>query len=165
MCDKLTYENIFQKSCKEYLVKFMPRKRSSAFGMRYVILLLLSFGKLHGYSLINLIKELKIPGISPSPGSIYPILKKLEEEGLVTVEKVGRRKYYKLTERGKGYIKAEAELMLAFIMLLEELHKKAIEKLSTEKEDIRGIEEVEMLIMDMITRLRKVLMEIKKAKD
>ncbi|HHE05127.1 MAG TPA: hypothetical protein ENL19_03590 [candidate division WOR-3 bacterium] len=142
----------------------MPRKKSTAFGMRYVILLLLSFGKLHGYSLINLIKELKIPGISPSPGSIYPILKKLEEEGLVTVEKVGRRKYYKLTERGKGYIKAEAELMLTFIMLLEELHKKAIERLSSEKEDAEGIEEVEILITDMITRLRKVLSEIKRSK-
>ena len=37
----------------------------------------------------------------PSPGSVYPTLQLLADEGLVTAEQVGERKVYSLTERAR----------------------------------------------------------------
>ncbi|MCD6502693.1 MAG: hypothetical protein DRN30_01615 [Thermoplasmata archaeon] len=143
----------------------MAKRKPTGFGMKYVILLLLSFGRLHGYSLITILKELGIPGITPSPGSVYPTLKKLEEEGLVSVEKAGRRVYYRLTEKGKGYVKAEIELMMGVLDLLKELHERALKKLSASKEPNDGLEEVESIVNELISRLGNILRKIEETRN
>jgi len=147
------------------VVKRMAKRRPTGFGMKYVLLLLLSFGRLHGYSIITILRELGIPGITPSPGSVYPTLKKLEEEGLVSVEKVGRRVYYKLTEKGKGYVKAEIELMMGVLDLLRELHERALRKLSASREVDEGLEEVETIVNELISKLDSILKKIKDTKN
>ncbi len=138
----------------------MP-KRPASFGMQYIIMLLLSLGSLHGYAIINLLRLLNLPGVKPSPGSVYPILRNLEEEKLVEVEQRGRRKYYKLTERGKGYLKAEVEVMLSILRFLEELHLTALKKLESVPEDR---EEIEDLLKDISERMRRLLEEVEKFK-
>lgn len=52
-----------------------------------------------GTELSNLIDE-KL-GSRPSPGSIYPLLSDLEENGLVSAKKEGKKKRYHLTEEGR----------------------------------------------------------------
>lgn len=48
-------------------------------------------------------------GTKPSPGSMYPLLDKLRNEGLLQVKGVGRAKEYKLTIDGKHKLHAIEE--------------------------------------------------------
>ncbi len=79
--------------------------------VRAAILLLLQERPMHGYELIQQIREKSQDVWRPSPGSIYPALAQLEDEGLVIIEKVSGRKTAKLTESGVEYVEAnKAEL-------------------------------------------------------
>ena len=57
---------------------------------------------------LELIKELESHGYQISPGTIYPILKKMEQSGLLVSEKViveGKvRKYYRITGEGSNVL-------------------------------------------------------------
>jgi DNA-binding PadR family transcriptional regulator len=44
-------------------------------------------------------------GWRPSPGSIYPLLKKLEGSELVVFKKIRKKKLYSLSVKGKDYLK------------------------------------------------------------
>lgn len=70
---------------------------------KFYTLVLLNEGPKHGYELMNELK--KKLGKKPSPGQIYPLLKKLEGGGLITHEtvKIGdrERKVYTLTSEGR----------------------------------------------------------------
>ncbi|WP_405138494.1 PadR family transcriptional regulator [Nocardia sp. NBC_01388] len=72
--------------------------------VRAAILLLLEDRPMHGYELIQQIRERSQDVWRPSPGSIYPALAQLEDEGLVIIEKVAGRKTAKLTEAGTAYL-------------------------------------------------------------
>ncbi|MFF2550948.1 PadR family transcriptional regulator [Nocardia sp. NPDC058058] len=72
--------------------------------VRAAILLLLQERPMHGYELIQQIREKSQDVWRPSPGSIYPALSQLEDEGLVIIEKVAGRKTAKLTEAGTAYL-------------------------------------------------------------
>nr|WP_228808452.1 PadR family transcriptional regulator [Nocardia otitidiscaviarum] len=72
--------------------------------VRAAILLLLQERPMHGYELIQQIRERSEDVWRPSPGSIYPALAQLEDEGLVIIEKVSGRKTAKLTEAGAAYV-------------------------------------------------------------
>ena len=72
--------------------------------VRAAVLLLLESEPMHGYELIQRIQD-KSPGLwVPSPGSIYPALQQLEDEGLVAFERVDGRKTATLTDTGKAYV-------------------------------------------------------------
>ncbi|WP_062316236.1 PadR family transcriptional regulator [Demequina maris] len=68
--------------------------------VRVAILLLLADQPRHGYDLIREIEERSGGAWVPSPGSIYPTLQALEDEGLVAVDTVEGRKVASLTEAG-----------------------------------------------------------------
>jgi DNA-binding PadR family transcriptional regulator len=69
------------------------------------VLALLLERPMHGYEMIQEL-ESRTGGIwRPSPGSIYPTLQLLEDEGLIQAETSGGRKAYTLTDAGR----AEAE--------------------------------------------------------
>ena len=57
---------------------------------------------MHGYEVIRELSERTNGMWEPSPGSIYPTLQLLEDEGLVSVEESEGRKQYSLTEQGKA---------------------------------------------------------------
>ncbi|MFO7882368.1 MAG: PadR family transcriptional regulator [Kosmotogaceae bacterium] len=61
--------------------------------------MIIEHSELHGYKLMNLISDKT--GFDVSPGSIYPILKELEEKGYLQMTKNGRRKIYRVTKKGK----------------------------------------------------------------
>ncbi|MFE3502896.1 PadR family transcriptional regulator [Kitasatospora sp. NPDC059160] len=73
--------------------------------VRASLLALLKERPMHGYEMIAEIAERTNGAWRPSPGSIYPNLQLLEEEGLITAEEVGGKRLVSLTERGR----AEAE--------------------------------------------------------
>jgi DNA-binding PadR family transcriptional regulator len=73
--------------------------------VRPAILALLLERPMHGYEMIQELDS-RTNGIwRPSPGSIYPTLQLLEDEGLIEVTAEGGRKSYRLTDAGR----AEAE--------------------------------------------------------
>jgi DNA-binding PadR family transcriptional regulator len=73
--------------------------------VRPAVLALLLERPMHGYEMIQEL-ESRTGGIwRPSPGSIYPTLQLLEDEGLIEAEATGGRKRYTLTDAGR----AEAE--------------------------------------------------------
>jgi DNA-binding PadR family transcriptional regulator len=70
--------------------------------VRTAILALLAEGPMHGYQMIRELTERSGGVWSPSPGSIYPTLQMLEDEGLVRGEEVEGRRVFRLTEAGEA---------------------------------------------------------------
>ncbi|MEA9985515.1 MULTISPECIES: PadR family transcriptional regulator [Subtercola] len=79
--------------------------------LRLYILNLLSEHPFHGYELMQSLSERFGGTYSPSAGTIYPRLSKLEEEGLVTKSSDGRKTTYVITDAGRAELAARrAEL-------------------------------------------------------
>ncbi len=68
--------------------------------LRLYLLALLESGPKHGYELIKALSDRFGGTYSPSAGTIYPRLAKLEEEGLVATRTEGRRTNYSITPDG-----------------------------------------------------------------
>ena len=69
--------------------------------LRLYLLALLESGPKHGYELIKALSDRFGGTYSPSAGTIYPRLGKLEEEGLVATSTEGRRTNYSITDAGR----------------------------------------------------------------
>jgi DNA-binding PadR family transcriptional regulator len=67
-------------------------------------LLLLAEGPLNGYQIMQEIERRSDGVWRPSPGSVYPALAQLEDEGLVRVDEVSDRRTYVLTEAGRAEV-------------------------------------------------------------
>ena len=86
------------------------RRRGGRGGdVRAAALLLLDEHPAHGYQLIQDISERSNGAWTPSPGSIYPVLQQLEDEGLVEFERIDGRKTATLTADGKSYVEEHRE--------------------------------------------------------
>jgi DNA-binding PadR family transcriptional regulator len=72
--------------------------------VRAAILSLLSDGAATGYALIKGIAERTDQAWRPSPGSVYPTLQQLVDEGLVRQPGDNGRTDYELTEAGTAYV-------------------------------------------------------------
>lgn len=69
--------------------------------VRAGILTLLAEGPMHGYQIIREIEKRSNGAWKPSPGSVYPTLQLLADEGLIVAEEADGRKTYSLTESGR----------------------------------------------------------------
>jgi DNA-binding PadR family transcriptional regulator len=69
--------------------------------LRLYLLKLLDESPRHGYEVIRLLQDRFMGVYSPSPGTIYPRLARLEEEGLVTHDESEGRKVYRITDKGR----------------------------------------------------------------
>ncbi|WP_300016341.1 helix-turn-helix transcriptional regulator [Pseudonocardia sp.] len=58
----------------------------------------------HGYDIIQEIAERSGGHWRPSPGSVYPTISQLEDEGLALVEKSDGRRVVSLTDAGTAYV-------------------------------------------------------------
>ena len=74
--------------------------------LRLYLLSLLNETSMHGYELMQALDERFGGTYKPSAGTIYPRLAKLEDEGLVTKLKEGRRAIYAITEAGRSELQA-----------------------------------------------------------
>ncbi len=70
--------------------------------VRSAVLSLLLEQPMHGYQIIREIEDRSGGTWKPSPGSVYPTLQLLTDEGLVQSEESGGRKTYSLTEEGRA---------------------------------------------------------------
>jgi DNA-binding PadR family transcriptional regulator len=77
--------------------------------LRLYLLKLLDDAPRHGYELIQALSERFGGTYSPSAGTIYPRLAKLEEEGLVTKSSDGRKTVYRITEAGRAELVARQD--------------------------------------------------------
>src|SRR5450755_1040182 len=74
--------------------------------LRLYLLKLLDEAPRHGYEVIRLLQDRFLGVYAPSPGTIYPRLARLEEEGLVTHDEVDGKKVYRITDKGREEIRA-----------------------------------------------------------
>ena len=68
---------------------------------------------LNGYQVIQQIADRTAGTWKPSPGSVYPTIQQLEDEGLVATEEVAGRKALRLTAAGTSYVTEHPEEMAA----------------------------------------------------
>lgn len=92
----------------------MISKNLTAASTKSIILGILKQGRSYGYLIIKKIKELSGGRMVYSDGMLYPVLHRLEKEGLIisdwTMEKDSKpRKYYEITEAGKKALIVEKQ--------------------------------------------------------
>jgi len=72
--------------------------------VRVAVLLLLAEEPMHGYQVINELSERSDGVWRPSPGSVYPTLQQLEDEGLVVAAERDGRRTFSLTDAGRATV-------------------------------------------------------------
>lgn len=77
--------------------------------VRSAVLALLAEQPMHGYQMIQEISERSGGAWKPSPGSVYPTLQQLEDEGLVRAQEQDGRRVYHLTEQGQRVVTERAD--------------------------------------------------------
>ncbi len=70
--------------------------------VRSAVLALLTEEPMHGYQIIQEIGRRSGGAWKPSPGSVYPTLQQLEDEGLVRADEQEGRRVYRLTDAGRA---------------------------------------------------------------
>ncbi len=78
------------------------RGRTRRGEIRTALLAILDEAPGHGYELIQRIEEKTAGRWKPSPGSVYPTLQLLEDEGLVAAAETEGKRTYTLTESGRA---------------------------------------------------------------
>ena len=90
--------------------KFHRARRVRRGDVRAAALSLLAEEPRNGYQIIQEIAERSGGVWQPSPGSVYPALQQLEDEGLIHAETPeGGRRRYALTDEGREYVDTHAE--------------------------------------------------------
>ncbi|GAA4315664.1 helix-turn-helix transcriptional regulator [Actinomadura luteofluorescens] len=102
--------------------------------LRLYLLKLLEESPRHGYEVIRLLQDRFLGVYSPSPGTIYPRLARLEAEGLVTHEVVKGKKVYSLTDEGREELERRMDELAE---LEEEISASAQEFARGVQEDVR----------------------------
>ncbi len=64
---------------------------------------------MNGYQIIQEVADRSGGVWKPSPGSIYPTLQQLEDEGLVTADAATGRRTFTLTDEGRAYVAEHAD--------------------------------------------------------
>ena len=88
-------------------------RRARRGDVRAALLVLLDEQPRNGYQLIQAIEQ-RSDGIwRPSPGSVYPALQQLEDEGLVQAGEHEGKRAFSLTEAGRRYVEEHREELQA----------------------------------------------------
>lgn len=88
-----------------------PRVRRG--DVRSAILDVLTVEPMNGYQIIGQIGERSGGAWRPSPGSVYPTISQLEDEGLITSDGEQGRRTLRLTAEGEAYVAEHAEELAA----------------------------------------------------
>jgi PadR family transcriptional regulator PadR len=90
-----------------------------------ILRLLEEKGRMYGYEITQLVKDMSAEKILLKEGSLYPALHKLEADGLIVAEEVyiGKRvrKYYTLSKPGKKVAKEAVDELLSFLQTIHNL--------------------------------------------
>ena len=104
----------------------MVSKALVAASTKPMILSILAGGEIYGYQIIHNMIEISGGALEWSEGTVYPVLHRLEKEGLIRShwklsDKGRRRKYYRLTEPGKKELEHEKRQWLSVHGVLSKL--------------------------------------------
>ncbi|HXW38889.1 MAG TPA: PadR family transcriptional regulator [Acidimicrobiales bacterium] len=80
---------------------FRRGRKAGRGDVRAAIIALLAEEPMHGYQIMTEITDRSGGVWRPSPGSVYPTLQALEDQGLVTVTTAEGRRVYQLTDDGR----------------------------------------------------------------
>ena len=85
-----------------------------------LVLTVIGDGELYGYEIAQRIRENSGGAFVPSEGSLYPALHRLEADGALTgawraSDRGPRRRYYKLTSKGRGLLAENRDRFAAFV--------------------------------------------------
>lgn len=83
------------------------RGRMERGALRWILLDSLREGPRHGYEIMKSIEQRTSGEYVPSPGTIYPTLQLLEDEGLIRAEQQADRRVYQLSEAGRAEVEKE----------------------------------------------------------
>lgn len=72
--------------------------------LKYVILRLLTEKPMHGYEVMQALERESEGLYSASPGSVYPALQLLQDQGYVTSEEQDGRRVYSITDSGREHL-------------------------------------------------------------
>ncbi len=94
--------------------------------LRLVLLSLIADEPRHGYELMKALEELTGGTYSPSPGTLYPTLSLLSDEGMIaeSADGDGTRKAFAATDAGRAELAERAEEVEALMRRLAELGEK-----------------------------------------
>ena len=84
-----------------------PRVRRG--NVRVAILALLAEQPMHGYQVIQELESRTGGAWRVSPGSVYPTLQMLEEEGLISSKEIEGKRVYSLTDAGRNQVESQKE--------------------------------------------------------
>jgi DNA-binding PadR family transcriptional regulator len=103
--------------------------------LRLYLLSLLEGGPKHGYELITALSDRFGGTYRPSPGTIYPRLARLEEEGLVERVDTDRKSVYALTAAGRAELESRrGDLADLEVGIAETVRERAVQV----RDDVRG---------------------------
>ena len=99
----------FGRGGEMFLGGFQPRgrQRLRRGDVRAAVLVLLEEAPRNGYQIIQELSGRSNGAWRPSPGSVYPILQQLEDEGLVEISSSQSGKTYNLTAAGKALVEKD----------------------------------------------------------
>ena len=106
------------------MTKSKTSKDLVAASSRPMVLSILTAGENYGYEILKQVWALSGGQVQWSDGMLYPVLHRLERDGLIrgrwTLTEAGRRrKYYRLTDKGKRQLASDRESWLAVHSTLE----------------------------------------------
>jgi len=70
----------------------------------YLVLALLEERPMHGYEVMQALGKEACGWYTPSPGSVYPVLQLLQDQGYVTSEERDGKRVYSITEPGRSFL-------------------------------------------------------------
>jgi DNA-binding PadR family transcriptional regulator len=85
------------------------RGRKRRGDVRLAVLILLAEEPRNGYQLMQTIEERSGGRWRPSPGSVYPTLAQLEDEGLIRATEREGTRLFEITDTGRAYLAARGE--------------------------------------------------------
>ncbi len=105
-------------------------KELVAASSRPMVLSILTGGESYGYEILKQVRLLSGGRVEWSDGMLYPVLHRLERDGLIAgrwalTEQGRRRKYYRLTDRGRRQLARDRESWRAVHATLELLWRRA----------------------------------------
>lgn len=122
--------------------------------LRLWLLKLLGDRPRHGYDIISGLEEQFLGLYSPSPGTIYPRLSALEDEGLIEVDREHEgRKVFRLTDAGRAELERRSED-------LKELGDRLARSAKEIARDIRA--DVKASVRDLRAEIKRAAVEVRR---
>ena len=136
--------------------------------MKYVILKQLREKPKHGYEIMKDLAEQMHGCYSPSPGTVYPTLQWLEDEGLVRARDVDGKKVYEITDAGIKFLEEHKDVVTDILDRVAETVEEALGGSMAElnqgvtrlvktayRHGWRGSDEIRKKIADILTKAAK----------